>query len=248
MQSQRSTPAPPSSPALEVAGLCFRYPGSPSTVLVDLSFALPRGARCLLLGANGTGKSTLLRLLAGRHMIAAETVRVLGRPAFQDTRLAHELAFLGGDFPFRQDITVAEILRHRPGVDPARRQRLLALLDVDPEWRMSRVSDGQRRRVQILLDLERTLSLLLVDEVTAELDVLARAELLRFLAEESRSRGLTVVYASHVLDGLEAWGSHLIFLGVRRLRYFGPLAPVIGSGLAELCERWMAEDRIALRS
>ena len=76
------------------------------------------------------------------------------------------------------------------------------MLDVDPGWRMHQVSDGQRRRVQLLLDLERTLRVILLDEVTAELDVLARADLLGFLREESAA-GVTVLYASHVLDGLE---------------------------------------------
>jgi len=143
-------------------------------VLDELSFALPAGARCLLLGANGVGKSTLLRLLAGRHKIAGEVVRVLGRAAFEDTALSGEVAFLGGPFPFAADISIAEMLAARPGIDPARRARVLHILDVDPGWRMHRVSDGQRRRVQLLLDLERPLRVVLLDEVTAELDVLAR--------------------------------------------------------------------------
>ena len=52
-----------------------------------------------------------------------------------------------GDFPARRMIDSVT------GVDPARRARLLQVLDIDPEWRMHRVSDGQRRRVQICLGL-----------------------------------------------------------------------------------------------
>jgi CCR4-NOT complex subunit CAF16 len=238
--------------AVDVAGLSFSYPGGPAPVLRDLTFALPAGARCLLLGANGVGKSTLLRLIAGRHMIPAATVRVLGRAAFHDTSLAAEVGFLGGEFPFHQDITVAEILAHRPGVDPARRRRALEILDIDPGWRMHQVSDGQRRRVQILLEIERRLSLLLLDEVTADLDVLARADLLRHLQEDSDRHGLTVIYASHVLDGLGPFATHLLFLGPGRVRCFGrcqdiPLLAAAGddggSALHRLCELWMGEDR-----
>ena len=111
---------------------------------------------------------------------------------------------------------------------------------------MHRVSDGQRRRVQILLDLERTLRVVLLDEVTAELDVLARADLLAFLRQESATAGLTVIYASHVLDGLEAFATHLAFLSPGRLRCLAPLGQVpalLGSSLAGLCELWMREDR-----
>jgi CCR4-NOT complex subunit CAF16 len=233
--------------AILVRDLTFAYPGTTEPVFQRFSLAVPAGARCLLLGANGVGKSTLLRLVAGRHMIAPETVRVLGRAAFHDTDLSGLVAFLGGPFPFSADISVAEILRGRPGVDPARRAEVLQILEVDPAWRMHRVSDGQRRRVQLLLDLERSVQVILLDEVTAELDVLARADLLRFLRRESEQRGVTIVYASHVLEGLAAWGTHLAFLSPGRLRSFGSLRDVpelaASASLHEVTERWMREDR-----
>lgn len=240
-------------PAIDVRDLVFSYPGASAPLFSGLSFAIPAGARCLLLGANGVGKSTLLRVVAGRHMIPDDMVRVLGRPAFHDTRLSADVAFLGGPFPFSADIRVSEVLAGRPGVDPRRRARVLEILDVDPAWRMHQVSDGQRRRVQILLDLERTVSVVLLDEVTAELDVLARADLLRFLREESETRGLTVVYASHVLDGLGEFATHLMFLSPGRLRCLSPLGKALAavpeaaagavSRLHRLCESWMREDR-----
>jgi CCR4-NOT complex subunit CAF16 len=244
---QRSPPAP----AILIQDLSFSYPGAAGPVFSRFSLQVPAGSRCLLLGANGVGKSTLLRLVAGRHLLPREVIQVLGRPAFHDTRLAGEVAFLGGPFPFNADITVAEILERRLGIDPARRRRVLELLEVNPRWRMHQVSDGQRRRVQLLLDLERELRLILLDEVTAELDVLSRADLLRFLRAESESRGLTVVYASHVLEGLAAWGTHLAFLSPGRLRIFGTVDQVLqgeGAGsLHQLCERWMSEDRFDSR-
>jgi CCR4-NOT complex subunit CAF16 len=243
-----------------ISDLTFAYPGATEPVFSRLSLRLPAGARCLLLGANGTGKSTLLRLIAGRHMLAHEVIRVLGRAAFHDTTLAGDVAFLGGAFPFDADISVAAILGGRPVIDAARRARVLEILEVDPAWRMNRVSDGQRRRVQLLLDLERPLRVILLDEVTAELDVLSRADLLRFLREESEQRAVTIIYASHVLEGLAAWATHLAFLSPGRLRRFGALADVdelkaggaaaatgAASGgpspLHQLCERWMREDR-----
>jgi CCR4-NOT complex subunit CAF16 len=233
------------APAIDLRGLTFRYPGAEAPVFRDLDLSIPTGARCLLLGANGVGKSTLLRLVAGRHLIARETVRVLGRPAFHDTSLAGDVAFLGGPFPFSADIGVAEVLAARSGIDPARRARVLEVLEVDPAWRMHRLSDGQRRRVQIALELERRLSLILLDEVTADLDVLSRAELLRFLREESEERGVTIVYATHVLDGIADWATHLVFLSPGRLRFFDRIAAAarLAPTLRALCERWMREDR-----
>jgi CCR4-NOT complex subunit CAF16 len=233
------------TPAVEVRDLTFCYPGTRAPVLRELSLSLDPGARCLLLGANGVGKSTLLRLIGGRHMLARDTIHVLGRPAFHDTTLAGEVAFFGGPFPFVADISVAEILACRPGIDPERRARVLDVLEIDPAWRMHRVSDGQRRRVQILLDLERDLKVVLLDEVTADLDILSRADLLRFLREESEQRGVTVLYATHVLDGIADWATHLAFLSPGRLRFFDRIAAALplAPSLRELCERWMREDR-----
>ena len=239
------TATPTMPPAIDIRDLTFRYPGSPTPVLSRLTLSLAPGSRCLLLGANGVGKSTLLRLVAGRHLLAQETIRVLGRPAFHDTSLAGELAFLGGPFPFSADIRVAEVLERRHGIDPARRARVLDVLEVDPAWRMHQLSDGQRRRVQILLDLERDLKVVLLDEVTADLDVLSRAELLRFLREESETRSVTILYATHVLDGIGDWATHLAFLSPGRLRFFDHIAAAgdLAPSLRELCERWMREDR-----
>jgi CCR4-NOT complex subunit CAF16 len=240
---------------IEVRDLVFAYPGAAGPIFSGLSFALPAGARCALLGANGVGKSTLLRLIAGRHRVASSMVRVLGRAASDETRAPGQVAFLGGPFPLAADIRVAEVLAGRPGVDPLRRARVLQLLDVDPNWRLHQVSDGQRRRVQMLLDLERTPSVVLLDEVTAELDMLARADLRAFLRQESLSRGVTILYASHVLDGLSDFATHVLFLSPGRLRGLLPLSEALqlGAGVAaagasplhRLCEQWMREDRTA---
>jgi CCR4-NOT complex subunit CAF16 len=243
------------TPAVELRALRFAYPDAGRPVFDGLSLAVPVGARCLLLGGNGVGKSTLLRLVGGRYLLPPDMIRVLGRPAFHDTTLAADVACLGGAFPFVADISVAQILAGRPHVDPRRREHLIDVLEVDRAWRMHQVSDGQRRRVQILLDLERSVRVVLLDEVTADLDILARADLLRFLRAESASRGVTTIYATHVLDGLQDWATHLLFLGRSGLRRFAEIDAVpelnaasdpglpATSRLHRLCERWMAEER-----
>jgi CCR4-NOT complex subunit CAF16 len=233
--------------AVDVRGLTFAYEGGPP-VLRELSLTLPRGVRCLLVGANGSGKTTLLSLLAGRHMIDDKIVQIFGRPAFSDTSLVSEVALLGGAFPFDVDVGVDEILARRPA-DPERRARLVRVLGVDPRWRMSRVSDGQRRRVQLLIGLLAPSSLLLLDEVTTDLDVVARTDLHAFLREESVERQATLLYATHVLDGLDEWATHLAWLDGGVIRWLGRLeeleelralkAAGASSPLYRLVERWL---------
>ena len=54
--------------------------------------------------------------------------------------------------------------------------------------------------------------MLLLDEITVDLDVLGRADLMRFLKDECATRGATIIYATHIFDGLEFWPSHLAYL------------------------------------
>ena len=235
--------------AVEVTALSYGYEGGHAPVLVDLTFSVASGSRCLLVGANGAGKSTLLRILAGQHLLPRDAVRVLGRAAFHDTSLVNDVTYLGVEFPFDADVRVADLIEkhpHFPG-------ELIETLGVEPSWHMHRLSDGQRRRVQILLGLSRQPQLLLLDEVTADLDVLARFELLQLLRRQSEQSSLTVVYATHIFDGLEDWATHLIYLRHGQLDLCRSLDDIeelrdlrrdrASNPLHRLVVRWLARDR-----
>jgi CCR4-NOT complex subunit CAF16 len=238
--------------AIEVRGLEFAYPDGPP-VLRRLSLDVPAGARCLLVGANGSGKTTLLSLLAGRHMVDDDCARLLGRPAFSDTSLVQDVSFIGGAFPLDVDVSVDEMLARRAEADPARVARLLDVLAIDRAWRMSRVSDGQRRRVQLLLGLLWPYRVLLLDEVTTDLDVIARGDLLQLLHAESEQAGATLLYATHILDGLEDWATHLAYLSRGVIALMEPLERIAelaelrraraSAPLLRLVDRWLRAER-----
>jgi CCR4-NOT complex subunit CAF16 len=133
----------------------------------------------LLIGSNGAGKTTLLKILAGKHLVSEDEVRVLGQPPFHATSLTtsgllsyiggnweRDIAFAGYSIPLAGDFPASQMLDSMPGSDPARRKRLVQVLDIDESWRMHTVSDGQRRRVQIACGLMRPARILLLDEVT----------------------------------------------------------------------------------
>lgn len=201
------------------------------------SLTLPPGSRCLLCGANAAGKSSLLQVLGGKTLVDPDAVRVLGSPPFHDLQLTcgGALSYLGShwrrtvasagyDIPLGGDIQAGTMICNVEGVDPQRRQALIDLLDIDVTWSMMRVSDGQRRRVQICLGLLKPYKLLLCDEITVDLDVCARLDLLAFLRRETEERGATVVYATHIIDGLEHWPTHVAYMQDGRLLRAGPLA------------------------
>ncbi|HTM22632.1 MAG TPA: ATP-binding cassette domain-containing protein [Kofleriaceae bacterium] len=233
-------------PIVDIRGLDFSYRGAARPILQGIDLRVGAGERCLLVGANGAGKTTLLRILAGKHMVAPEVARVLGRSAFHDTGLAEHVDFLGGDFPFEVDIQVGSLVDGVHNVDPARRADLIQLLGVDLDWHMHRISAGQRRRVQILLGLLRPVRLLLLDEVTTDLDLLARADLLDFLRRDSEARATAILYATHIFDGLEHWATHLAWLSSGRLRLAAPIDDI--GELAALRQNGVAAPLYALVS
>ncbi len=110
------------------------------------------------------------------------------------------------------DIPVHQMMERLQQSYPERRDELVEMLGIDLNWRMHQLSDGQRRRVQLLLGLIRPFKILLLDEITTSLDVCVRQDLLRWLENESNNREATIVYATHIFDGLDDWPTHLTYL------------------------------------
>ena len=246
----------PKAPEVSVMNLSYTFPGY-ATGLSNVTLSVPPRSRTLLIGANGAGKTTLLRLLAGKRLAPAGTVSVSGADPFKEG--LEGVTYLGLEWVLnpivRTDIGVAELLASVGGdAYPARRDELVAVLDIDVAWRMHAVSDGERRRVQLAMGLVRPWTVLLLDEITVDLDVLSRAEFLAWLKAETEIRACTVVYATHILDNLAGWPTHLVHMHLGRVREWGPTEQFLGadggaalgstgnSRLGELVLRWLRSD------
>lgn len=253
-------------PIIDINGLRFTYPGinghppPGSKPLIDeFSLTVNSGDRCLLVGSNGAGKTTILKILGGKHMVEPQMVRVLGRSAFHDTALTssgdlsylggewrREVAFAGFEVPIQMDISAEKMILGVAGIDPQRRAELIKVLDIDLSWRMHKVSDGQRRRVQICMGLLRPFKVLLLDEITVDLDVLARADLLKFLRKECEERGASIIYATHIFDGLEEWPTHILYVAHGKLQFAMPMAKIkeiSNLSLMRTVESWLRKER-----
>lgn len=217
---------------VHVKNLTFNY--FEKKVLFDINLGLKPGQRCLVVGSNGAGKSTLLRVLAGRHMVPHSCeFHVLGTRAPQDqigglaflgNNWSRTVAFAASNVAYQCDIPVRDMMSKLQRDYPERRDMLVKLLGVDLDWRMHQVSDGQRRRVQIMLGLIKPFRVLLMDEITVDLDLVARQDLLNFLVSECETRGACILYATHIFDGLDDWTTHVMYLKAGRSEGVVPLA------------------------
>lgn len=173
-----------------------------------------------MVGNNGAGKSTILKLLSGKHLSLGGNIRVGGRDPFapnNDQENVILTTYLGTEWAtmaiIHRDIGVLELLesiglKHYQ----ERGDHLVKILEVDVNWRMFRLSDGQKRRVQLCMGLLKPFRVLLLDEVTVDLDVVARDRLFKFLEEETMARDCTIVYATHIFDGLADWADEVIHI------------------------------------
>uniref|UniRef100_A0A7S1I7M0 ABC transporter domain-containing protein n=1 Tax=Eutreptiella gymnastica TaxID=73025 RepID=A0A7S1I7M0_9EUGL len=195
-------------------------------VLDGACLEVPKGSRCLLVGTNGSGKSSLMRVLAGKHFAAKGQAHINKRDAYHDTKLSDTVSHsLDWWQETEWDLCVADVI-HNVELDDRARD-LVRILDVDMAWRMNRVSSGQRKRIQLLVNLLQFKEVLVLDEVTADLDVVQREEFLKFLYEESSKRGVTILYTTHIFEGMDGWPTQMVFLNamtrdVEHVHYFKP--------------------------
>ncbi|KAK6459139.1 ATP-binding cassette transporter activity protein [Scheffersomyces xylosifermentans] len=213
--------------AIETKELTYKFAGTSKIGLENISLQIPWGSTNLIIGPNGAGKSTLLRILAGKTLIRKGKLKIGGFDPFEFSMTRNEqhnsdinnyITYLGTEWAansvVKRDIPVNLLISSIGGESYSeRRDLLLDILDIDPEWSMMRISDGERRRVQIAMGLVKPWRLLLLDEVTIDLDVIVRSRLLNFLRKECVERRCCVVYATHIFDGLgKDWCDRIIHL------------------------------------
>ncbi|MEU9139133.1 ABC transporter ATP-binding protein [Streptomyces sp. NPDC048404] len=252
-----STSTTRSTVAVEAHGLTVRHGRRSAAALDDCSFRLPAGRVSALVGPNGAGKSTLLATVAGLLRPAAGTLTVLGGgPA----EARESVAYLAQDKPLHPQLTIAETLRLGAELNPARWDAAHAAAIVeqgslDPGTKVRKLSGGQRTRVALALALGKRPDLMLLDEPMADLDPLARHELLGTLMADAAEHGTTVLMSSHIVTELADACDHLLLLGGGRIRLGGGLDDLLmahtlvtGRGTpADLSPHLVVESRAAGR-
>ncbi|MFB7935184.1 ABC transporter ATP-binding protein [Streptomyces sp. NPDC056039] len=217
--------------AIEAAALGRSFGRRRRKALDGCAFRLPAGRVCAVVGPNGAGKSTLLALAAGLLRPTEGSITVLGRtPAAAREHLAH----VAQNKPLHPQLTVAGTLRLGRDLNPRRwdartAERIIAEGDLDPDAKVRTLSGGQRTRVALALALGKRPELLLLDEPMADLDPLARHQLMATLMADAADRGTTVVMSSHVVAELEGSCDHLLLLGGGRVRLAGPLEDLLAA-------------------
>jgi ABC-2 type transport system ATP-binding protein len=213
--------SPPIQDAVSTHGLSKRFGRVIALDRVELR--VPEGAVYVLVGANGAGKSTTLRILMNLERPTAGSAEVFGLDTAARGPVARAQA---GYVPEHHDqlyagMTCGRILQHvaayRPSWDHAYADRLVQAFGLRLDARARSLSKGMARRLQLVLALAHRPPLLLLDEPTDGLDPVVRHTTLSLLAEHLADAPTTVLISTHQIHELESLGDHIGALREGRL-------------------------------
>jgi ABC-2 type transport system ATP-binding protein len=195
------------SPAIVVRGLARRF--GDAVAVKDLSFDVPRGEIFALLGPDGAGKTTTLRMLCGAIIPSRGTVVIDGVDLGRDPEAVHaRIAYMPQRFSLYEDLTVqenldfyAELFGVPRDVRAARTRRLLEFsgLNVFTNRRGANLSGGMKQKLALACALIHEPRVLLLDEPTAGVDPVSRREFWRILYELNRE-GATILVSTTYMD------------------------------------------------
>lgn len=199
--------------------------------LAGVSLQVPRGMLTALVGPDGAGKTTLIRLAAGLLRADSGELTVLGIDvAAHPQRIQDRISYMPQRFGLYEDLTVAEnidLYADLHGVTAAARAsrypRLMQMTALGPfKNRLAgRLSGGMKQKLGLACTLVRSPELLLLDEPTVGVDPLSRRELWDIVRQLVDTQGITVLLSTAYLDEAEKCG-HVVVLHEGRVLAQGP--------------------------
>jgi ABC-2 type transport system ATP-binding protein len=197
---------PPPKAAIELNDVCWK-PGK-SFEVKNLSLRVPAGSIYGFLGANGSGKTTTIRMLLGMLKPDSGEVRVLDGQVPKDMpRILSQLGYVPERPHIYPTMTVAEALRFHasfyPNWDKGWEKELIERLALDVDRRVARMSKGETGKLLVMLALAQRPQLLVLDEPTDGLDPVIRRDVITAVLDYVGESGATVFISSHLVHELE---------------------------------------------
>jgi sodium transport system ATP-binding protein len=228
-----------------------QFSGDTIDAVRDVTFTCQPGRVYCLLGPNGAGKTTTLRIIATMLRPTSGTVHVRGQDVTEAPRaVCAHLGFLTGSTGLYDRLTAEETVRYYADLHgvaladfTARRDRLFDLLDMEgfADRRIGKLSTGMRQKVSIARTMIHDPDVIVFDEATSGLDVIAGRSIIR-LVRQCKADGKTVIFSTHRMDEVNLLADDLGILHQGRMLYTGAYSDFV----AEMQEPTLEDEFIRL--
>lgn len=205
--------------AIEIRGLCKKYKNHYSSwfKLDDVSFDLPCGCIMGLIGENGAGKSTTIKLLLDIIKRDAGTVKILGEEVNPlSDKIKNDIGVVLDEPCFPDSLSadnVGKIMaKTYDNWDSRKYYELLSRFDIEPQKKFKSLSKGMKIKLSIAVALSHNARLLILDEPTNGLDPVIRSEIIAIFNEFTRDPTKSVLISSHIVSDLEKICDYIAFM------------------------------------
>jgi ABC-2 type transport system ATP-binding protein len=232
---------------IELRDLTVRYG---DTVAVDgIDLDLPTGKIYGLLGRNGSGKTSLLSVLASFRKASSGTITVDGADPFENAELMRRTYFGRDSLDATDSDRVGRILDLarwlRPSWDDDYARRLLDIFEISVRKRLGSLSRGQKSSVGVVLGLASRAPLTILDEVYLGMDAVARTTFYRELLADYLAQPRTIILSTHLIEEVAGLFERVIIIDRGRLVLHEDVDEVRSRGVAvtgpaEAVEAFMA--------
>ncbi len=230
--------------ALEIRNLTKNYPGFK---LDDISFTLPGGCILGLIGENGAGKSTTIKLILNMLRKDSGSVTILGRDSAEKSMLTKEdVGVVLDEVGLPQCLNADQVgkvmkntFKNWNGEDYS---NYLKKFDIPPKKDFKDYSRGMKMKLGIAIAMSHNAKLLLMDEATSGLDPVVRDEVLDILIEFTRDENHSILISSHIVSDLEKLCDYIAFLHKGKLLLFEEKDELLGRyGILHCTEKQLSE-------
>ena len=198
---------------IETVALSKRYGNK--LALDHLDLRIPRGRIHAIVGANGAGKSTLFRVLLGFLPPTSGSASILGRDSLQLAPADRaRIGFVNEEHTLPNWMRVSQVAAMQQRQYPRWNQRayddVIGHYNVEPGQKIGQLSRGERAGFNLALALAQSPELLVLDEPTLGLDVVAKRAFLESLMYSNAAEQCTVIYCSHQMEEIERVADNLV--------------------------------------
>lgn len=190
-------------------------------VLSDISFQVPEGEIYGLIGYNGVGKTTLLKILSGIYRPDGGTVRIAGQAIYENPEIKRQCFFMTEEATFFSQSSLKQMRKFYKGYYPEWQdstfERLVEWFGVNPSMKISQFSKGMQRQAGLILAFSTRARYLFLDEAFDGLDYTMRKQMQDMIMYYARSRKATLLVSSHNLRELEDLADYIGMLSDGKL-------------------------------